>query len=123
MRRQTPKNLIYRYGNQVGALLWGLDTGLAVTTFRVSAATWAVLALTLLNLAPWWLGAVYAAGFCLPLALATLGPRWRPDEPDGTPREPQWISDALLRRRWVAQVGCLAALAGVTYALVASAVR
>lgn len=117
MRRQTPKNLIYRYGDRVGPLIWGLDTGLAVTTFRVAGATWAVLGLSLLNLVPWWLGLVYAMGFCVPVATATLVPRWRPPGPDGSPVEPQWISRALARRRRPAQVLCLAVLAGQLVAL------
>jgi hypothetical protein len=110
MRRQTPKNLVYRYGDRVGPLIWGLDTGLAVTTFRVSAATWAILGLTLLNLAPWWLGVAYAAGFCGPLAIAVVVPRWRMERPGEPPREPQWISELLMRVRRPVQAVCLSSL-------------
>jgi hypothetical protein len=117
MRRQTPKNLIFRYGDRVGPLIWGLDTGLAVTTFRVAGATWAVLVLSLLNLVPWWLGLVYAAGFCIPVTVATIGPRWRPEGPDGTPVEPQWISRALVRWRRLVQGLCLTVLTGQLIAL------
>jgi hypothetical protein len=111
-RRQTPKNLFYERGERAGPLLWGLDTGLAVTTFRVSAATWASLGLVLLNLGPWWIGTAYAAGFCVPLAFSILAPRWR-----GDAVEPQWISRWLmLHRRW-AQILCLFVLAAVAVVL------
>lgn len=108
-RRQTPKNLVLRYGDTRGALIWGFDTGLAITTFRVSAATWALLFLGLLGVAPWWQGFVYAAGFCLPIAMSILLVPRRTDHPDGSPREPHWISRLLNRYRWVAQVGVLLA--------------
>lgn len=106
-RRQTPKNLIYHYGPRRGALIWGVDTGLIVTTFRVSAATWAMAVLVFLNLAPWWVGLSYGAGFCIPLAAVILLPGARPPAPDGTPQEPQWISYALTRIfRDLGVVGC-----------------
>src|SRR5947209_5501050 len=54
-RRQTGKNFVYRYGARLGAFMWGLDTGLAVTTFRMVSLTWAVVGLSLLGLTPWWL--------------------------------------------------------------------
>jgi hypothetical protein len=109
-RRQTPKNLIYRYGHRVGPLLWGLDTGLTVTTIRVSAVTWAALSLAVLNLGPWWLGLAYGLGFCLPVAGAAVLPRRRPDAPDGSPREPQWIVLALTHSRRAMQFAALAVL-------------
>ncbi|GAA1660644.1 hypothetical protein GCM10009765_07660 [Fodinicola feengrottensis] len=102
-RRQTPKNLIYKYGPVRGPLLWGLDTGLTVTTFRISAATWATLGLALLQLAPVWTGVAYGIGFAAPLAAATVLPRWRPPLADGTIHEPHWIAVALSRRLWVPQ--------------------
>ncbi len=103
-RRQTPKNLVFRYGNTRGALIWGLDTGLAVTTFRISAATWALIVLGLLNVAPWWQGIAYGMGFGLPIAAAILLVPPRPDREDGTSREPHWISGMLNRHRRFAQV-------------------
>jgi hypothetical protein len=45
---------------------------MAVTTFRVSAATWALLALGLLQVAPWWQGLAFAAGFCVPIIAAVV---------------------------------------------------
>lgn len=102
-RRQTPKSMVLQYGDTKGALIWGLDTGLAITTFRVSAATWAMIALGLLHVAPWWQGLAYAVGFCLPVAVAILLVPRLPDHPDGTSPEPEWISRLLFRHRRVAQ--------------------
>jgi hypothetical protein len=116
-RRQTPKNLIYRYGPHRGPLLWGLDTGLAVTTFRVSAATWALLALLVLQLVPWWIGVAFGMGFVASQLVVVVLPRWRHAAADGTPREPHWITTHLMRRRWVGQVAALVALAGVIASL------
>lgn len=120
-RRQTPKYLINRYGKRVGPLLWGLDTGLAVTTFRVSAATWAVLSLSVLHLAAWWAGLAYGLGFAAPFVFVTVFSRWRPIAADGTPNEPDWITAGLMRRRWMAQVLNLLALTGVLGVLLTSA--
>lgn len=119
-RRQTPKNLIYHYGPRRGPLMWGLDTGLLVTTLRVSAVTWAMVVLVFLNLAPWWLGLSYGVGFCIPLAAIILLPRARPPAPDGTPEEPQWISYALMRARHFTQIACLVNLFIVTAVLALS---
>jgi cytochrome c biogenesis protein CcdA len=120
LRRQTPKNLVMRHGDTKGALIWGLDTGLSVTTFRVSAATWALLALGLLGVAPWWQGVAYAAGFCVPIAAAILLVPRRSDRPDGTTREPHWISRLLTRYRWIAQTcALLTALAAGTATVLA----
>jgi len=116
-RRQTPKALEDRYGRHVGPLLWGIDTGMAVTTVRVSAATWAVLTLCLLQLTPWWIGLAYGVGFCVPLSAATLLLPWRPAPKSGFPGEPLWIQIALTRVRPAAQIGCLLALLAVTGAL------
>lgn len=114
LRRQTPKALEDQYGRHIGPLLWGIDTGMAVTTIRVSAATWAVLALSLLQLAPWWVGLAYGGGFSLPLSLATLLLPWRSTPKNGDPGEPLWIQVGLTRARPAAQLGCLLALLAVT---------
>src|SRR5262245_7630236 len=72
LRRQTPKDILYRLGPRSAALAWGLDTGLVFTTYRMSSISWALLALGLLGVAPWWLGAGYAAGFLIPLSLGLV---------------------------------------------------
>lgn len=122
LRRQTPKALEDRYGRHIGPLLWGIDTGTAVTTIRVSAATWAVLALCLLQLTPWWAGLAYGAGFCLPLSVATFLLPWRSASKSGSSGEPLWIQIALTRARPTAQIGCLLILLAVTGVLGAVAV-
>lgn len=66
-RRQTPQGVRFRYGATTTAAVWGFDTGLGVTTFRVAALTWAALLLTFLGLAPWQIGFAYAAAFVLPV--------------------------------------------------------
>src|SRR5262245_55669558 len=55
-RRQTPRALMRKYPPRLVALLWGLDTGVAVSTFRVSAATWGALVLAFLGFGTWWMG-------------------------------------------------------------------
>lgn len=74
-RRQTPRFLMRRHPAVVVAAVWGFDTGLAITTFRVAAVTWGALLLTGLGLAPWWSGLGYGLGFVLPFsALLWLHP-------------------------------------------------
>ncbi len=65
--RQTPKMIYYRHGARRAALAWGLDTGLVVTTYRVSSMSWALLLLGLMGVTPWWIGLAYSAGFVVPL--------------------------------------------------------
>lgn len=72
-RRQTPAVLIYRGTVPAAAAVWGFDTGLMVTTFRVAATSWGALVLALLGLASWWWSALaYAAAFTVPLSLMML---------------------------------------------------
>jgi hypothetical protein len=73
-RRQTPRHAFFRYGPFRGAFLWGLDTGLVFTTFRVTSLSWAGLALATLTIAPWWAGVAYAAGFLAPVCVAVASP-------------------------------------------------
>ncbi|MQA84600.1 MAG: hypothetical protein GEV03_08255 [Streptosporangiales bacterium] len=112
--RQTSKRLYYSRGPRIGAFVWGLDTGLSVTTYRVSATTWAALGLTALHIAPVWTGISYGLGFALPIMAAILVPRWRPDAEDGTRREPRWIPRLLQRRVHVVQTGGLVAITATT---------
>jgi hypothetical protein len=72
MRRQTPKRLIGSVPASIGGLVWGLDTGTVISTYRTSAASWAALTLAFAGWAPWWGGIAYAAGFGLPLAVLVL---------------------------------------------------
>ncbi|MER3486689.1 MAG: hypothetical protein C4345_12690 [Chloroflexota bacterium] len=71
-KRQTPKRIAMDLGMHRAALAWGLDAGLGFTTYRMSTIYWVVALSALLSLAPWWIGAVYALGFLVPLAVAWL---------------------------------------------------
>lgn len=90
--RQTPRRAVHQLGDRLGALVWGLDTGLVVTTFRISAATWAALGLAALNVAPAWAGFAYGIGFVGPLAVSVLRPRGRTERP----ADPSWLPGILV---------------------------
>lgn len=100
VRRQTPRALLRRHPVRTVAALWGLDTGLVVTTFRVTAATWGALLLAGLGLCPSWAGAAYAFGFVGPFAVLL----WR--HPVGTaarapgPADPGLESMLAKRKAW-----------------------
>lgn len=122
LRRQTPKALGAKYGPNLGPLLWGMDTGLAATTVRVSSATWVVFALCILQLAPWWVGLTYGLGFSIPLIVCALLLPWRPSHDGGRPGEPAWIARVLVRSRPGAQIGCIALLLTLLGVLMVSAI-
>ncbi|MDT0543142.1 MULTISPECIES: hypothetical protein [Streptomyces] len=75
LRRQTAKTLSDDSGDTPGwvtPLLWGLDTGLVWTTFRMSSASWVLLVSALLTVVPQWGGLVYGVFFGIPLIIATM---------------------------------------------------
>lgn len=76
--RQTPKGLT-RLGEHawVTPYVWGFDTGLVFTTYRVSFVTWLVCIYAVAGMAPAWLGVIYGAAFALPLVAITLDSRSR----------------------------------------------
>jgi hypothetical protein len=106
VRRQTPKSILHRYGAPRAATAWGLDTGLVFTTYRMSSISWALLALALAGVTPWWAGLGYAAGFLVPLTLGCTLTPLVPGE-DGTVA----IAHALAARPAVARVAFVVALA------------
>jgi len=69
-RRQTPQRLLYSHPIASVAAVWGFDTGLAVTTFRVAAITWAALALAMFGFTSWWSGLAYGVAFVAPVSIA-----------------------------------------------------
>lgn len=73
-RRQTPRAAWMAFGPTRASLLWGLDAGLAFTTYRVTSLTWAGFAVTFLHLAPWWCGLAYGAAFVIPIVADILTP-------------------------------------------------
>ncbi len=103
-RRQTPQSLRFRNGVTTTVAMWGFDTGLAVTTFRVVALTWAALLLTFLGLASWQVGFAYALAFVIPVIAILNG------QPS-TSRSSESLA-ALLRKRVVLQ--CISIMALLT---------
>ncbi|MCA1602993.1 MAG: hypothetical protein LC776_15620 [Acidobacteria bacterium] len=95
--RQAVRHLYFTRGPGVGALVWGLDTGLVVTTYRVSIASWAALALAMLHVIPVWSGIVYGLAFTIPLASFIVVPRWQGHERVDR-LEPRWIPRLLEKR-------------------------
>ncbi|TMD16163.1 MAG: hypothetical protein E6J00_01205 [Chloroflexi bacterium] len=115
-RRQTPKQLFHRFGPSAGALLWGLDTGLVVTTFRVTSLSWAALALAALGLVPWWSGLLYAIGFTVPAAALVLAVPAHPWSPEDL-QEPVWLQYRIMALEpAMRRVALLALLAGAATA-------
>lgn len=113
-RRQTPQRYTYRYGERRAALLWGLDTGLVFTTYRVTSLSWAALAVTALGLVPWWAGVAYALGFVVPLLVAVLAipARSGGDPDDRSASEPLWLVNHLYRSCGKLRLPAFALLAG-----------
>ncbi|MCB1037334.1 MAG: hypothetical protein KDD47_26120, partial [Acidobacteria bacterium] len=58
--RQTPRHLGYR---PFGTLLWGLDTGLPLTTYRTTPLPVIGIFLVALGFGSPWIGLAYATGF------------------------------------------------------------
>jgi hypothetical protein len=94
--RQTPRSVLWSAEARRTARAWGLDTGSVVSTYRVSAASWAALALVLTGEGPAWLGAIYALAFAVPLVVLTTSAAYVPSlrraftETRGTPRV-RWL--------------------------------
>lgn len=103
MHRQTPKSLIRKYPATTVAAVWGFDTGLAVTTFRVAAISWGALVMVSLGLSPWWIGFGYGIGFILPLIIImwTLTPD---TESEGQDAFVSWL-ERLLEKCSFVQLG------------------
>lgn len=98
-RRQTPRSLLRRYDTRVVALVWGFDTGLLVTTFRVAAVSWGALVLTALGLSHGWTGIGYGLGFAIPFLFLLFRPQLgRASRGAGEPG-----LEAMLRKRPVLQ--------------------
>ncbi len=64
--RQTPQ-LLGRM--PAGPLLWGLDTGVPLTTVRSTVLPVVAIAAMLFGYGAWWFGALYAMGFVAALCL------------------------------------------------------
>jgi len=107
-RRQTPKILVRRFSPTMVAGAWGFDTGLAVTTFRVAAATWGAFLLVGLGFGPWWTGAVYGVAFAIPHVVLLCCHRSGRTAWESGPADPGL--ESMLKRRPVAQTASAALL-------------
>jgi hypothetical protein len=67
--RQTPKKLMHDPDRPwwLTPLLWGVDTGTMMSTYRVSFSSWILLLSALLAVAPAWSGFLFGASFGIPL--------------------------------------------------------
>lgn len=122
-RRQTPKHFRYRYGSTRAALLWGLDAGLVVTTYRVTSLSWAALAVTFFGVVPWWSGLAYALGFSIPLLAVILSVPKRTDPMGQADPEPVWILERIMDSRGALKVSALLMMGGALWSCLALAMR
>ena len=101
-RRQTPKTLMHRHSVTRVAAVWGLDTGLVFTTFRVAAMTWGAFLFAFLGLSKWWIGIGYGVGFVIPLMVLLWTHRVGRSSASKTPSDPGL--ETLLGKRAAAQL-------------------
>lgn len=80
-RRQVPKMLAHQNPQWLTALMWGLDSGTALTTYRFTTLPWLSLLAVLLGRLSWTASFLYSAGFGLVLALFAFAPSRRSPEP------------------------------------------
>jgi hypothetical protein len=115
-RRQTPKRFARNHSPTVTAVVWGLDTGLAVTTIRIAAVTWGAFIVVALGFAPWWAGLCYGTAFAIPMVTMLLTHRVGRATSSATPLEPGL--EAMLRHRTAVQASSAALLAATATVLV-----
>ncbi|MGH8435635.1 MAG: hypothetical protein ACRERX_14425, partial [Pseudomonas sp.] len=96
-RRQTPRVLLRRYRITVAASLWGFDTGLVITTFRVAAISWGALLVAALGVSTPWAGVGYGLGFTIPFLFLLFRPRLGRSARQETFEDPGL--EALLKKR------------------------
>ena len=65
VRRQTPKEWRQRFRIDTSGLLWGVDIGSGITTYRMTSAIWLGLISLFLHLIPAPMGLAYAVGLVL----------------------------------------------------------
>jgi hypothetical protein len=117
-RRQTPRILLRRHTVAAVASIWGLDTGLVVTTFRVAAVSWGALAFGALGLSPQWTGLGYGLGFALPFLILVCRPHLGRASRLAVSADPGL--EALLRKRAAIQGLSAASLVTSSSILIAS---
>ena len=116
-RRQTPKSLVHRSSATLVASAWGFDTGLAVTTVRVAAATWGAILLAGLGLSEWFAGLGYGLGFALPFVVLLWTHRVGRVARSPVPMDPG-LASMLARRRPLQAVSATLLTAGAALLIV-----
>ena len=106
-RRQTPRSLMSTRSPVAACLAWGADTGLVVTTVRVTGLSWLALLLVLTHVVPWWAGLAYGLAFALPL-LGLLLWQARPATSWSTPALTRHLLSLLHSAQWIGVVLMLA---------------
>lgn len=92
VRRQTPKQWRQRFRIDTSALLWGIDIGSGITTYRMTSAIWLGLLTLFLHLLPASMGLIYGVGLVVSVSVFVtfLG--------GGTAMRP-WLARLLKARR------------------------
>lgn len=110
-RRQTAKALAHA-GLEWWAvpLLWGIDTGLIWTTYRVSFCSWLLLLFAVLGMAPVWIGIAYGLAFSIPIALIII-------VADQRISECEVVSHRWMSPQWAQAVGVATMTLVAAYAL------
>lgn len=74
-RRQTAQSLMFgRHRETTVGLVWGVDAGFGLATYRTTSGLWAVSSLAILGLSPAWTVMGYGAGFAAALTLVIWTP-------------------------------------------------
>jgi hypothetical protein len=74
-RRQTAQSLMFgRQPEATVGLVWGVDAGFGLATYRSTSGLWVVSCLAILGLSPWWTVIGYGAGFAATLTLVMWTP-------------------------------------------------
>ena len=72
-RRQSPRRTDFDRGTASVALRWGIDTGIPLSTYRVTGFYLILLTATMFGITPWWSGIVYSLAFTIPITAAVYG--------------------------------------------------
>lgn len=83
-KRQTSKPLMYSgRSDAVIGLIWGLDAGAAVGTYRVTSGVWVVTLLIIFDAVVPWVMVFYGVAFAVGLVLVTVWPMQQSDRVGG----------------------------------------
>jgi hypothetical protein len=107
-QRQTPRSLMSTRSPLAACVAWGADTGLVVSTVRVTGLSWLGLLLVLAHVVPWWSGVAYGLAFALPLLGLLLWPPPRSAAPWRTPALTHHLLSLLRSAQWTGVVLMLA---------------